>query len=112
MARYKLMPSDISAVLAEQNIETSVGALGQNSDNVFQYVLRYTGRKTEVSEFENLVIASLPTGEELHLKDVADIELGQSDYDFTNSINGHPGVMGSVHQVAGSIASKINLAMV
>ena len=111
MARYKLMPSDISTVLAEQNIETSVGALGQNSDNVFQYVLRYTGRKTEVSEFENLVIASLPTGEELHLKDVADIELGQSDYDFTNRINGHPGVMGSVHQVAGSNATKINLAI-
>ncbi len=111
MARYKLMPSDISAILAEQNIEASVGALGQHSDNVFQYVLRYTGRKTEVSEFENLVIASLPTGEELHLKDVADIELGQSDYDFTNSINGHPGVMGSVHQVAGSNATKINLAI-
>ncbi len=111
MARYKLMPSDISAVLAEQNIEASVGALGQNSDNVFQYVLRYTGRKTEVSEFENLVIASLPTGEELNLKDVADIELGQSDYDYANSINSHPGVMGSVHQVAGSNATKINLAI-
>ena len=111
MACYKLMPSDISAVLAEQNIEASVGALGQNSDNVFQYVLRYTGRKTEVSEFENLVIASLPTGEELHLKDVADIELGQSDYDYANSINSHPGVMGSVHQVAGSNATKINLAI-
>ena len=109
MARHKLMPSDISAVLAEQNIEASVGSLGSNSDNVFQYVLRYTGRKTEVSEFENLVIASLPTGEELLLKDVADVELGQSDYDYINSINGHPGVMGSVSQMAGSNATKINL---
>ena len=109
MARHKLMPSDISAVLAEQNIEASVGSLGSNSDNVFQYVLRYTGRKTEVSEFENLVIASLPTGEELLLKDVADVELGQSEYDYINSINGHPGVMGSVSQMAGSNATKINL---
>ena len=109
MARHKLMPSDISAVLAEQNIEASVGSLGSNSDNVFQYVLRYTGRKNEVSEFENLVIASLPTGEELLLKDVADVELGQSDYDYINSINGHPGVMGSVSQMAGSNATKINL---
>ena len=109
MARHKLMPSDISAVLAEQNIEASVGSLGSNSDNVFQYVLRYTGRKTEVPEFENLVIASLPTGEELLLKDVADVELGQSDYDYINSINGHPGVMGSVSQMAGSNATKINL---
>ena len=109
MARHSLMPSDISTVLAEQNIEASVGALGENSDNAFQYSLRYTGRKTEISEFENLVIASLPTGEELRLKDVADIELGQSDYAFTNRINGHPGVMGAVHQVAGSNATKINL---
>jgi HAE1 family hydrophobic/amphiphilic exporter-1 len=109
MARHSLMPSDINAVLAEQNIEASVGALGENSDNVFQYSLRYTGRKTEISEFENLVITSLPTGEELRLKDVADIELGQSDYAFTNRINGHPGVMGAVHQVAGSNATKINL---
>ena len=109
MARHSLMPSDISEVLAEQNIEVSVGALGENSDNVFQYSLRYTGRKTEISEFENLVIASLPTGEELYLKDVADIELGQSDYAYTNRINGHPGVMGSVHQIAGSNATKINL---
>ena len=109
MARHGLMPSDISAVLAEQNIEASVGALGENSDNVFQYALRYTGRKTEISEFENLVITSLPTGEELRLKDVADIELGQSDYAFTNRINGHPGVMGAVHQVSGSNATKINL---
>ena len=90
MARHGLMPSDISVVLAEQNIEASVGALGENSDNVFQYALRYTGRKTEISEFEDLVITSLPTGEELRLKDVADIELGQSDYAFTNRINGHP----------------------
>ena len=109
MARHKLMPSDISAVLAEQNIEASVGSLGSNSDNVFQYMLRYTGRKSEVSEFENLVIASLPTGEELLLKDVADVKLGQSDYDYINSINGHPGVMGSVSQMAGSNATKINL---
>ncbi len=109
MARHGLMPSDISAVLAEQNIEASVGALGENSDNVFQYALRYTGRKTEISEFEDLVITSLPTGEELRMKDVADIELGQSDYAFTNRINGHPGVMGAVHQVAGSNATKINL---
>ena len=109
MARYGLIPSDISAVFAEQNIEASVGSLGDNSGCAFQYALRYTGRKTEISEFENLIIKSLPSGDELRLKDVADIELGQSDYAFTNSINGHPGVMGGVYQVAGSNATKINL---
>lgn len=109
MARYKLMPSDVANVLAEQNIEVPVGTIGENSSNVFQYPLRYTGRKTEIAEFENIVITSLPNGEELLLKDIADVELGQSEYNYINSINGHHGVMGSVSQVAGSNATRINL---
>lgn len=109
MARYGLVPSDITTVLAEQNSEASIGSIGENSDNVFQYTLRYTGRKSEVSEFENLVIASLPSGEELRLMDVADIELGQSEYSYSTSVNSHPGVMGMISQVAGSNATQINL---
>lgn len=109
MAARKLVPSDITQVLEEQNIEASIGALGENSQNVYQYVLRYTGRKESVKEFENLVIASLPTGEELLLKDVADLELGLNDYGFCNQINGHNGVMGMISQTSGSNATKINL---
>ena len=108
MARYGIVPSDISALLEEQNMEASIGSIGEDTRNVFQYTLRYTGRKQEVQEFENLVLTSKTTGEELHLKDVADLELGQSDYAYSNSINGHPGVMGSVSQVAGSNATRIN----
>lgn len=109
MASRKIVPSDITAVLEEQNIEASVGTLGENSKNVYQYVLRYTGRKTSVEEFENLVIRSQQTGEELRLKDVADVELGSSDYNFSNHINGHPGGIGMVSQISGSNATRINL---
>ena len=109
MARHNLVPSDITTVLSEQNAEASIGSLGENSANVYQYVLRYTGRKSEISEFENLVISSSSSGEELLLKDVADIELGQSNYDFTNRVNGHPGIMGMISQVSGSNATKINI---
>jgi HAE1 family hydrophobic/amphiphilic exporter-1 len=109
MASRKLVPSDITSVLEEQNIEASIGALGENSDNVNQYILRYTGRKVSVEEFGNLVISSKNTGEELRLKDVADLELGLSDYSFSNQINGHVGVMGMITQVSGSNATKINL---
>lgn len=108
MAQYKLVPSDISAVLNEQNIESAIGSLGESSQNVFQYTLRYTGRKTDVSEFENMVIKTLDHGEELRLKDVAKIELGLSDYNFTTTINEHPGVMAMVTQIAGSNATEIN----
>ena len=108
MARHGIVPSDITTVLEEQNVEASIGSIGENTKNTFQYTLRYTGRKQNVAEFENLVISSKSTGEELRLKDVADLELGQTDYAYTNRINGHPGVMGSVSQVAGSNATRIN----
>ena len=109
MARYGIVPSDISALLEDQNLEASIGAIGENSNNVFQYTLRYTGRKQRVEEFEDLVLVSKNTGEELRLRDVAELELGQSDYSYNNRINGHSGVMGSISQVSGSNATRINL---
>lgn len=108
MAKYGIIPSDISALLSEQNIEAGLGTLGENSGHVFQYPLRYSGRKQTVSEFEEMVLTSSFTGETLRLKDIADIELGQSDYNYSNRINGHPGVMGSISQVSGSNATRIN----
>lgn len=108
MARYGVVPSDITQMFEEQNIEAGIGSIGENSQGLVQYTLRYTGRKHDVEEFENLVLVSKPTGEVLRLKDVADVELGQSDYAYSNRINGHPGVMGSVSQVAGSNATRIN----
>lgn len=108
MARYGIVPSDITTLLEEQNVEASIGSIGENTTGTFQYTLRYTGRKQDVREFENLILRSNRTGEELRLKDVADLELGQSDYAYSNRINGHPGVMGSVSQVAGSNATRIN----
>ena len=108
MSRYGIVPSDIAALMEDQNIEASIGSVGENSNGVFQYTLRYTGRKQDVTEFENLVLVSKSTGEELRLKDIADVELGQSDYSYINRINGHAGVMGSISQVSGSNATRIN----
>lgn len=41
MAQYGLMPSDITAVLAEQNIEAAPGAFGEQGNQTFQYTMRY-----------------------------------------------------------------------
>ncbi|MBL4560310.1 MAG: efflux RND transporter permease subunit [Labilibaculum sp.] len=108
MAQYKLVPSDIALVLKEQNIEAAVGSLGESSQNVFQYTLRYTGRKSEVSEFENMVIRTFAYGEELRLKDVAEIELGLNEYNFNTNVNGNPGTVAMITQMAGSNAAEIN----
>ena len=107
MAQYKLMPSDITAVLAEQNIEASTGSLGENSKNAFQYTMKYSGRLTLPEEFENIVILSQDDGTILRLKDVADIELGRESYAYVGKTNGHPGVSTMVFQTAGSNATEV-----
>lgn len=107
MAQYKLVPSDITAVLSEQNIESPTGTLGEQSNNTFQYTLKYRGRYETSEEFGELVVQALPTGEVLRLKDVADIELGSLTYGFQNEISGHVGATCMVSQIAGSNANEI-----
>lgn len=107
MRKYSLIPSDITAVLDEQNVEAATGTLGAESENTFQYVLKYRGRYENEVDYENLVIKSLPDGKVLRLKDVADIELGNRAYDYVGRVNGHPGCNIMIAQTSGSNANEI-----
>ena len=107
MAKYNLMPSDITTVLSEQNLEAPTGTLGTESDNTFRYVLKYRGRYEEVTDYENMVIRAESNGTILRLKDVAEIELGERSYDYVGMVNGHPGTTLSISQTSGSNANEI-----
>lgn len=107
MAQYGLMPSDISAALAEQNIEAAPGQFGERGDQSFQYVMRYKGRLVEETEFENIIIRANKEGDMLRLSDVADIELGRLTYGFSNKIDGMNGCSAMVYQAAGSNATQV-----
>lgn len=106
MAQYKLIPNDVAASLAEQNIEAAPGQFGERGNQSFQYTIRYKGRLQQPEEFENIVIKALKNGEVLRLKDIADIELGRLMYTFNNSVNGHKAVTCIVFQMAGSNATQ------
>ena len=108
MAQYKLIPSDITAVLAEQNIESATGSFGENSDETYQYTMKYKGRLITPEEFGDIVIRSTDNGEVLKLKDIADIQLGQDSYAYHGGMDGHPGVSCMVFQTAGSNATEVN----
>lgn len=108
MAQYGLVPSDVTAVLGEQNIEAPTGALGENSDHVFQYTMKYKGRLKSVEEFENMVIRSNQDGSVLRLKDIAEVELGRLSYSYHGEVDGAPGVTFMVFQVAGANATAVN----
>ncbi|WP_418660594.1 efflux RND transporter permease subunit [Bacteroides ilei] len=106
MAQYKLVPSDVSNALAEQNIEAAPGQFGERGNQTFQYTIRYKGRLQQTEEFENIVIKALPDGEVLRLGDVARIELGRLAYTFNNTVNGHKAVTCIVFQMAGTNATE------
>ncbi len=108
MAQYGLVPSDITAILGEQNLEAPTGSLGENSQNVFQFTMKYRGRLKSQEEFDNLVIRSNSDGSVLRLKDVADVELGTISYAFEGETDGHPGVTFMMFQVAGANATEVN----
>ncbi|MFT4155693.1 efflux RND transporter permease subunit [Parafilimonas sp.] len=107
MAIYGLEPSDITTVLDEQNIEAAPGSLGENSNQTFQYVMKYTGRLKSEEEFGGIIVKSLSNGNQLLLKDVARIELGSQTYSSFNYANGRPASGVAVSQVAGSNAKEV-----
>jgi HAE1 family hydrophobic/amphiphilic exporter-1 len=107
MAIYGLTPADITAALADQNVEAAPGAFGQNSDQSFQYVIKYTGKLVSTEQFGNIVLKGTAQGQLLHLKDVARIELGAQDYSSNSATFGKPSVGISVNQTPGSNAREV-----
>ena len=107
MAAYNLVPADIQVALREQNREAATGKIGENADGIFEYVMKYKGRLSEVGEYENIILKTTEDGGFLRLKDVAEIELGAFSYVRKNSGMGNPGVAVGVYQTAGSNAKEI-----
>ena len=68
----------------------------------------YKGRLTDISQFEDIVVRSLPDGNILRVKDVARVELGTQSYAFDSNVDGHPSCTFMVFQVAGSNATEVN----
>lgn len=108
MAQYKLIPSDVTAVLSEQNIESATGSFGENSAATYQYTMKYKGRLITPEEFGNIIIRSTDNGEVLKLKDIATVELGQDSYAYFGGMDGHQGVSCMIYQTAGSNATEVN----
>ncbi len=107
MAVYKITPADVSAALAEQNVQAAPGQFGENSNQSFQYIIRYKGQLTSTEEFGNIIIKSLGKGQYLQLKNIARIELGAQSYTGANSTDGKQSVGISVSQTPGSNAKQV-----
>ena len=107
MANYGLVPSDVTAAINEQSLEAAAGQLGENSGESFQYIIKYSGKYKTEEQYQDIVIKSLPNGQVLRLKDVADVQLGSQTYGGYSELNGYPAVAMAIYQTPGSNAQDI-----
>ncbi len=110
MLAYKISAEEVMKSLAEQSLEASPGKTGESSgkrSQSFEYVLKYSGRFSNKSQYENVILRSSPNGEILRLKDVANVEFGSSMYDIYSNLNGKPSAALVLKQSYGSNASQV-----
>ena len=108
MGQYGLEPRDVLSAVGAQNVVAAAGSLGEQSANALQYTMEYKGRLKSIEEFENIIIKTDEGGHTLHLRDIADVELGSLSYSLSSNVNHNPGVAFMVYQASGANASKVN----
>jgi HAE1 family hydrophobic/amphiphilic exporter-1 len=110
MASYSLTPSDIIAALNAQNVQVAAGSAGvppQLKTQTFELGILVNGRLSKVSEFENIIVKTIPaTGELVYLKDVARVELGKFTFSSNSFVDGHRASYLRIYQAPGSNAMK------
>ncbi|HWJ28187.1 MAG TPA: efflux RND transporter permease subunit, partial [Flavisolibacter sp.] len=111
MAIYKITPAEVMAAIQDKNLEAAPGKLGERSEEVFEYVIKYKGKLTKPEEYENIAIRANADGSVLHLKDVARVELGAYSYTSATHLNGKEGVGIGIIQLAGSNANDVQIAI-
>lgn len=111
MATYKVTPAEVMAAIQDKNLEAAPGKFGEQSNEAFEYVIKYKGKLTQPEEYQNIAIRANADGSILRLKDVARVELGAYSYSSVNHLNGHEGITIGIVQLAGSNANEIQIAI-
>jgi hydrophobic/amphiphilic exporter-1 (mainly G- bacteria), HAE1 family len=106
MKSYNITPGEVIVALQDQNVEAAPGELGANSNQSFQYTLKFTGRLKNTEEFENIIIRSR-NAQVLRLKDVATVELGAQSYSVFTRNNNTEAILMAINQTAGSNAQEV-----
>src|SRR5450631_1507421 len=108
MASYGLMPSDVIAALNAQNVQVAAGSAGappQDNTQTNEYTILVNSRLNKATEFNNVVIKTIPTtGELVYLKDVARVELGKFTFSANSFVDGKRASYLQVFQSPGSNA--------
>lgn len=108
LANLGMTPADVTAALAEQNLQIAAGTVGGNpqpNSQTFEYSILTNSRLNTVEQFENIIVRTQPaTGTIVYLKDVARVELGKFDYGSNAFVNGKPAAFILIYQAPGANA--------
>ncbi|MDJ1486134.1 efflux RND transporter permease subunit [Cytophagaceae bacterium YF14B1] len=110
MRAYNVSPDEVMEALNDQSIIGKPGRIGRGDGSraeSLEYVLAYSDRFSEPSQYENVIIRANPNGELLRLKDVASVVLGSEYYDIYSNLNGHPSAAIVLKQTYGSNATEV-----
>ena len=108
LANLRMTPSDISAALAEQNLQIAAGTVGGNPQpgtQSFEYSVLTNSRLNTKEQFEDIIVRSAPeAGSVVYLRDVARVELGKFDYGVNAFVDGKPAAFILIYQAPGANA--------
>ena len=110
MSSYRISTDDVIEAIRSQNVEAAPGKTGLSSDRspqALQYVLRYTGKFFEPSQYENIVIRADSSGSVLKLKEIADVDFGSLTYSMVSNTDGRPSASIMIKQRPGSNARDV-----
>lgn len=116
MSQLKVTVPEIAAALSEQNAQFAAGKIGATPTAAAAQDLVYTvtaqGRFSTVEEFENVIIRANSDGSSLRVKDIARVELGSRDYDFSGQYNGQSATLVGIFLQPGAnaldVAAEVN----
>lgn len=115
LTQLGLSTTDVAHAIQEQNAQFAAGKIGQPpvaNGQQLVYTITTQGRLSEAADFENIIIRANPDGSRLRLKDVANVQLGSRDYEFTGRVNGDNAVLVGIFLQPGSnaldVAEEVN----
>jgi len=115
MAQFNLTPSDIAAVIREQNVNFAAGQIGaapSPEGQAFTYAVTTRGQLVDPKEFENIILRADEKGSVLRLGDVSRAELGAMNYAFSATYNGRPAVPLGIYLQPGANALRTATAVI
>ncbi|KIC93017.1 efflux RND transporter permease subunit [Flavihumibacter solisilvae] len=110
MRAYNVSTEEVMEALGNQSVIGSPGRLGRSDgkrSEALEYVLTYQGRYNQPDQYKDVIIRAKSDGQVLHLKDVAEVELGSEYYDIYSNLNNHPSAAIVLKQTYGSNASEV-----